>query len=130
LAVLEAFQQVQGGGLLDVLAAGDAADLRQAGADAVAEQPEVRRGHLVRDGGQALVPGHVGGVDEGAQLTGGLGGPDRVRVALGGVLEVTQQVGVMPTSYLGLSRSIMLFPQVRSIVDVSVTGRARRLPAR
>src|SRR5260370_36200034 len=27
LAVLEAFQQVQGGGLLDVLAAGDAADL-------------------------------------------------------------------------------------------------------
>src|SRR5271157_1013567 len=97
-AVPEAFQQVQGGRLLDVLAAGDAADLRQAGVDAVAEQLQVPGGQLVRDGGQALVAGHVGGVDKGAQLTGDLGGPDRVRVGLRGVLEVTQQVLVMPIS--------------------------------
>jgi hypothetical protein len=39
-----------------------------------------------------LVAGHVGGVDEGAQLAGDLAGPDRVRVDLGGVLEVAEQV--------------------------------------
>ena len=64
-AVLEAFQQVQGGGLLDVLAAGS--DLGQALVLApLQEQLEVLCGQFVRDGGQALVAGHVGGVDEGA----------------------------------------------------------------
>ena len=56
------------------------------------EQLEVLCGHLARDGGQALVPGHVGGVDQAAQRPGDLAGPDRVRVGLGGVLKVTQQV--------------------------------------
>jgi hypothetical protein len=55
-------------------------------------------GHLVRDGGQALVPGEVGGVDEGPQLASDLAGPDRVRIGLGSVLDVAQQVGFMPIS--------------------------------
>src|SRR5512135_754443 len=92
-AVLEAFPQVQGGRLLDVAAAGDAADLGQAGVDAVAEEFQVPGGQLVRDGGQPLVAGDVGGVDEGPQLPGDLAGPDRVRVGLRGVLDVSQQVG-------------------------------------
>src|SRR5208283_312362 len=91
--VLEAFKQVQGGWLLDVAAARDAADLGQAGVDAVAEQFQVPGGQLVRDGGQALAAGHVSGVDEGPQLTGDLGWPDRLRVGLRSVLDVPEQVG-------------------------------------
>ena len=66
--------------------------------DAVPEQLEVLCGHLAGDGGQALVPGYVGGVDQAPQRPGDLAGPDRVRVGLGGVLKVTQQVGIMKNS--------------------------------
>jgi len=51
----------------------------------------VRGGVLVRDGGQARGAGGVRGVDERAESVSGLAGPDRVRVALGGVCEVTQE---------------------------------------
>ena len=87
----EAFQQGQGGCLL-AFRAGDAADFRQADADAVAEQQQVSGDRVVGDGGQSLAAGGVRGVDEGAQLVGDLAGPDRVRVRLGGVLKVAQQV--------------------------------------
>jgi hypothetical protein len=42
---------------------------------------------------EALVAGGVRGVDEGAQRAGGLPGPDGLRVGLGGVLQVPEQVG-------------------------------------
>ena len=89
--MLEAFQQRPGGWLL-ALGAGDAADLRQADADAVAEQRRCSAVVSSGDGGQALVAGEVGLVDEAAQLVGDLAGPDRVRVGLGGVFKVAQQV--------------------------------------
>src|SRR6266542_4078098 len=91
-AVAQAFQQGQRGGLLDVLA-GHAADFGQAGEDAVAEQLQVLGDGVFRDDAQAVVAGEVGLVDEGAQLAGDLGGPDRVRVGLGGILDVPEQVG-------------------------------------
>ena len=46
------------------------------------------------DAAKALVAGGVRGVDEGAQRAGGLPGPDGVRVGLGGVLQVPEQVWV------------------------------------
>jgi hypothetical protein len=52
----------------------------------------VLRGHLFGDGGQALAAGQVGGVDQAAQGLCDLAGPDRVRVGLGGVLDVPEQV--------------------------------------
>jgi len=58
----------------------------------------VLRGHLGGDRVQALVAGQVGGVDEAAQGLGDLAGPDGVRVGLGGVLDVPEQVDVMPIS--------------------------------
>ncbi len=63
-----------------------------ADADAVPEQLQVLRGGGGGDGGQALVAGEVRGVDEGAQGIGGLAGPDRAGVGLGGVFEVPEQV--------------------------------------
>jgi hypothetical protein len=95
--VLEAFQQVQGGRLL-AFGAGCAADGGQAGVDAVPEQAQVPGDRVIGDGGQSLAACEVGGVDEGAQFAGDLRGPDRVRVGLGGVLQVTQQVSFMPIS--------------------------------
>ena len=83
-----------------LLRAGDAADLP----DSPAMTPwrnsvSVLRGGLVGDGGQALVAGQVGGVDQGAQGSRrDLAGPDRVRVGLGGVLKITQQMDIMPIS--------------------------------
>ena len=50
------------------------------------------RGRLGGDGGQALVAGQVRLVDEGAEGLCDLAGPDRVRVGLGGVFEITEQV--------------------------------------
>ena len=44
------------------------------------------------DGCQALVAGHVGGVDEAAQRACDLAGPDGVRVGLGGVFKIAEQV--------------------------------------
>ena len=90
--VAQAFQQQPGGRLPDLLAAGNAADLGQADGDAALEQLQVLCGQLARDGGQALVAGHVCGVDQAAEGTGDLAGPDRVRVALGGVLQIAEQV--------------------------------------
>ena len=67
---------MQGGWLL-AFGAWYAADLRQAGVDAVAEQAQVLCGRLIGYGGQAGIAGEVGLVDEGAQLAGYLAGPRR-----------------------------------------------------
>ncbi len=83
---------MQGRGLLGV-AAGDAADLRQPGVDAVPEHAQVPGGRVCRHGGQAGVAGSVRLVDEGAQLAGDLAGADRVRVGLGGVFDVPEDAG-------------------------------------
>jgi hypothetical protein len=56
----------------------------------MAEQLQVRGSVGVRDGGQALLAGQVGGVDEGLQRLSSLDGPDRGRVALGSVSQITQ----------------------------------------
>jgi hypothetical protein len=90
-AVAQAFQQ-EPGRRLPGLGAWDAADLGQPDGDAAAEQRQVLRGHLFGDGGQALAAGQVGGVDQAAQGLCDLAGPDRVRVGLGGVLDVPEQV--------------------------------------
>ena len=58
----------------------------------MAEQPQVLRGGLIGHRGQALITGEVRLVDEAAQGVRDLPGPDRVRVGLGGILKVTQQV--------------------------------------
>ena len=94
---MQAFQQ-QPGRRLPGVRAGDAADYRQAGQDAVTEQPQVSGGGSLGDGVQSLVAGGIGGVDEGAQRPGDLAGPDRAGVGLGGVFDVPEQVGVMPIS--------------------------------
>jgi hypothetical protein len=47
---------------------------------------------------QAVVPRHVGGVDQAAQRLDDLAGPDGAGVGLGGVFQVPEQVGFMPTS--------------------------------
>jgi hypothetical protein len=96
-AVPEAFRQEAGRGLL-LAGAGDAADFGQPGEHAVPEQPAVFCDRGFGYGGQALVAGEVGLVDEGTQLAGDLGCPDRVWVGLGGVLQVAKEMGFMPTS--------------------------------
>ena len=48
---------------------------------------------VLGDGGQGGVAGDVRLVDEGAQFAGDLGRRVRVRVGLGGVLDVAQQMG-------------------------------------
>lgn len=85
-AVAEAFEQVAAGVLL---AAGAAGDLRQPGQHTVPETVDERGSGLGGDGGQALIPGLVGGVDQPAQRIGDLARPDRVLVALGGVGKIT-----------------------------------------
>ena len=54
--------------------------------------------HPGGDGLQALPACGVPGMDEAAQRPLRLHGPDRARVALGAVLIVPQQVGIMPIS--------------------------------
>jgi len=96
-AVAEAFQQQPAWGLL-VVRAGEAADLGQPGEDAVAEQLEVFCDGVVWHGAQPPVAGQVCLVDESAQGAGDLAGPDGVRAGLGGVLQVTKQMNIMPIS--------------------------------
>jgi hypothetical protein len=62
----------------------------------VAEQPQVTGGDIIGDGGEAPAAGGVRGVDENTQCVRGLAGPDRVRVGLGRVFQVPQQVQIMP----------------------------------
>src|SRR3974377_1039441 len=75
---------VLGGG---VLRSGDAGDGGQADGAGAAELGDQRRGRVFGDGWQVVVAGVVPGVDEAAQRPLRLGGPVRVRVGLGGVLE-------------------------------------------
>ena len=82
---------VRAGGCL-LLAPGTRRTCGQPDGDAAAEQRQVLGGHVGGDGGQALVAGQVGGVDEAAQGLCDLAGPDGLRVGLGGVLEVPEQV--------------------------------------
>jgi len=89
LAVVQAFQQQPGGRLLR-LGGGKPAHGGQAGQDSVPEQLQVRGGVSVRDGGQALLAGQVGGVDHGLQRLSSLDGPDRAWVSLGSVSKITQ----------------------------------------
>jgi hypothetical protein len=58
----------------------------------------VRRVVAVAGGDGGVVAGGVGVVDQAAQRLGGLGRPGLVRVDLGGVVEVAQEVLVMPIS--------------------------------
>ena len=90
LAVLQAFQQ-EPAGLLPCLRAGDPANLLQAGEDAERDRPGSAAGCSSET---AAIPraGLVRGVDEGAERVRGLAGPDGVRVGLGGVLQIAQQV--------------------------------------
>jgi hypothetical protein len=92
LAVVQAFEQVPGGRLL-ALAAGQAGDGGQAVGDGAAECRQVLRGAAGGDVVQPGVAGQVRGVDQAAQRIRGPGGPGGVRVGLGGVLEIAEQVG-------------------------------------
>jgi hypothetical protein len=87
LPVAQAFEQVAAGLLL---AAGDAGDLGQAHQDAVLERVGQWRGDVAGDGGQGLGAGGVRGVDQALQRPGGLDGPVRIWVLLGGVGQVAQ----------------------------------------
>jgi len=64
----------------------------------VAELAQQRARDARRDLGLAGVAGGVPGADQAAQRPLGLDRPDGLRVALGGVLEVPDQVLVMPIS--------------------------------
>jgi hypothetical protein len=55
-------------------------------------------GDLGRDGGEVLLAGGVPGADQAAQRPLRLRRPDRTRVRLGAILEIPQQMGVMPIS--------------------------------
>ena len=81
---------VLGGG---VLRAGDAGDGGQPGADRAAELQDQRVRGVGGDHRQAGVAGSVPGADQAAQRPLRLDRPDRVRVGLGGVLVVAQDVG-------------------------------------
>jgi len=87
--VAQAFQHGQRGWLL---AAGDAADFGQSHGDAAAEQRQVPGGRVARHGVKSLAAGHVRLVDECAKAVCELAGPDGVRIGLGGVLKVAEQV--------------------------------------
>jgi hypothetical protein len=63
----------------------------------VAELAGQRAGGGGGDGGVAGGAGGVPGGDQAAQRPLGLGRPDRARPGLGGVLEVAEDVRVMPT---------------------------------
>jgi len=90
-AVPQAFQQRPRWRLL-ALGAGYAADLGQADGDAAAEQLQIFGGAVCGDGCQAVITGQVRLVDQAAQGVGDLAGPDGLRVGLGGVFQVPQQV--------------------------------------
>ena len=87
MPVAQAFQQVAAGPLL---AAGHLGHLGQPEQDAVLERAGQWRSDAVWDHGQALGAGGVRGVDQALQGLGDLHGPVRVRVALRGVLKITQ----------------------------------------
>ena len=91
-AVPQAFQQ-RPGRRLPALGAGDAADLDSPTVTPRRNSLRCSAAGLAVDGGQALVTGQVRLVDEAAQPAGDLAGPDRVRVGLGGVLDVAEQMG-------------------------------------
>jgi hypothetical protein len=110
-AVFEAFQEAAGGRLF-LVAAGDAGNLGQAHDDAVAEQPQVPGCLLLRDGGQALVAGDVGGVDEGTQLVCDLDRPDGTGVVLGGGFQVAEQVGCAQLVGHAVEGVVVLVPVV------------------
>ena len=82
---------VQGRRLL-ALGAGDAADLGEPDGDAAAEQLQLFGGAVRGDSCHALITGQVCLVDEAAQRACDLAGPDRVRVGLGGVFKIAEQV--------------------------------------
>ena len=86
---------VLGGGMLR---AGDARDLGQAHGDGAAELGDQRVSGGGGDRGEALLAGLVPGFDQAAQCPLRLGRPDRVRVGLGRVLVVADQVSLMPIS--------------------------------
>jgi len=99
LPVRAEFQQVPSGVLGGgVLRPGDARDVGQPGQDGAAELFDQRVADVRRDLVLALLAGVVPGADQAAQRPLRLGRPDRVRPALGGVLEVADDVGVMPIS--------------------------------
>jgi hypothetical protein len=92
-AVAAEFQQLAAGPLFRaVLRPGDAGHAREAGQDRVPELVLQRFPHAGGDGLQALLACGVPGMDEAAQRPLRLHGPDRVRVCLGAVLVVAQDV--------------------------------------
>ena len=92
-AVAAEFQQLAAGPLFRaVLRPGDAGHAREAGQDRVPELVLQRFPHAGGDGLQALLAGGVPGMDEAAQRPPRLHGPNRVRVCLGAVLVVAQDV--------------------------------------
>jgi hypothetical protein len=99
LPVAAEFQQfpagVLGGG---ALGAGDAGHVGEPGQHRVPELAGERVAYVRRDLGQALVAGGVPGADQASQRPLRLPWPDRFRPALGRVLEVPDQVHLMPTS--------------------------------
>ena len=97
LAVAQAFQD-EPARLLPGLRTGNAADLLQPDEDRGAEQPQVSGVVFVRDGGQFLAAGGVRGVDESAESVRGLTRPERVRVLLGGILQIAQDMRLMKNS--------------------------------
>jgi hypothetical protein len=56
----------------------------------VAEQAQMVSGGVVRNGGQALLAGEVGCVDQGAESVSGLPGPDSAGMVFRGVSQITQ----------------------------------------
>ena len=91
------------------------------GEHAVFESVDERRGDLIRDGGQALRAGDAGSADQPLQGLGDLPRPVRARVDLGGVSEITKQMG---GSKAGGSR------RGRSRSSGSGRGRPPRRPCR
>ena len=95
MSVTQAFQQVAAGTLLA------ARHLRHPGKaedDAVRERVHQRCGDLIGHRGQVVGAGGARGVDQSLQCLGDLDGPVRIRVELGGVSKIAQQMAVMPIS--------------------------------
>lgn len=73
--------------------AGDALDLRQPDGNPATEHLREHRQRARRDSLPALFTSEVGGMDQTAQRPLELHGPARVRVGLGAVFKITDQVG-------------------------------------
>jgi hypothetical protein len=78
--------------------AGAGGQVGQPGGDGGAVGGDPGHGGAGGDGGQALAAGLVRGVDQPGERGADLRGPESAGVGLGGVFQVAQQVGVMPTS--------------------------------